>query len=192
MKSPSSRFVWLAAVSLLLAPCSLFLTSCNLAQPQADSVRYFTLSSPAGAPPVAEGTRVRPVQLAGQLHGRAMTVRIADQEVIYLEEVRWAEPLDEAITQLLRTRLGAVPGDATVTVQVQRCELVRSNGNRVELAATYAIVPAGGDKSSALHGAFTATPRVWDGKDYGALVGLIRDAVGELGDAIAAALPEKK
>lgn len=178
-------------LGLLTAYC-LLLASCNLPTPQADMTRHFTLSGPAGAPPVANATQVRPVLLAGHLHGRAMAVRISENEVIYLEDVHWAEPMDQAITQLLRNRLGAVGSGATVTVQVQRCELVRSAGNRIQLAATYSILPADGDKLAPQRGAFTASPRTWDGKDYGALVGLLRDAVGELGDAIAAALPPKK
>ena len=170
----------------------LVLAACNLPQPQADTVRYFTLGGPVGGAPVANGTQVRPVQLAGHLHGRVMAVRVAEHEIIYLEDVRWAEPLDEAITQLLRARLGSVAGGATVSIQVQRCELVRSEGNGVQLAATWSILPVNSDKASALRGEFTASPRTWDGKDYGALVGLFRDAVGELGDAIAAALPGNK
>lgn len=206
MKTFPSRPVWLAAIFLLralqrraAALCVggsslllLLLASCNLPQPQADTVRYFTLGSPAGTNPVAAGTPVRPVQLAGHLHGRKMAVRVGEHEVIYLEDVRWAEPLDEAITQLLRSRLGAAGGGATITVQVQRCELVRSEGNSVQLAATYELVPADGDKTAGQRGAFAATPRAWDGKDYGGLVGLLAAAVGDLGDAIAAALPEKK
>ena len=160
--------------------------------PQADTVRHFTLSSPAAMAPVANAAQVRPVQLAGHLHNRAMAVRIAENEVIYLDEVRWAEPLEEAITQLLRARLGSVEGGASVTVQVQRCELERFAGNRVELAATYAITPT--DGGAARRGAFSATPRTWDGKDYGALVGQLRDAIGELGDTLATAVAaqEKK
>jgi uncharacterized lipoprotein YmbA len=185
-RAVGSSALWSVVGCLLLSACHL------LPEPQADTVRHFTLSGPAAAAPVADATLVRPVQVAGHLHGRAMAVRVAENEVVYLEDVQWAEPLNEAITSLLRARLGTVAGGATVTVQVSRCELVRPDGNRVQLAATYAIVPANGDKTAPLHGAFAATPRAWDGKDYGALVGLLRDTVGELGDAIAAALPEKK
>ena len=193
MKPLLHHSVRLIAGSLLLALGSVLLVSCNLLpQPQADTVRHFTLSGPAATAPVADATQVRPVQVAGHLHGRAMAVRVAENEVVYLQDVHWAEPLDAAITQSLRNRLGSVTGGGTVTVQVQRCELVRSEGNSVQLAATYAIVPANGDKAAPLRGAFTATPRTWDGKDYGTLVGQLRDAVGEMGDAIAAALPEKK
>lgn len=176
-----------ASLAALLA-----VAACNLPQPQADTVRHFTLGNLAGATPVANPTQVRPVQLAGHLHGRSMAVRIAEHEVIYLEDVHWAEPLDGAVTQLLRTRLAAVAGGASVAVQVQRFELVRFEDNSVQLAATYSILPAEGDKGEARHGVFTATPRTWDGKDYGTLVGLMHDAAGELGEAIAAAVAEKK
>jgi uncharacterized lipoprotein YmbA len=189
MKNSSSLSLRPVVGSLLLVPCSLLLFACNLPQPQADTVRNFTLSAPVAATPVHGAAQVRPVQLAGHLRGRQMAVRVAANEVVYLEDVRWAEPLDEAITQLLRARLGSVGGEATVTVQIQRCELVRSEGNRVQLAATWTIQSPAGDGAAAVQrGSFTAGPRTWDGKDYGALVGQIRDAVTELGDTLAAAV----
>lgn len=170
----------------------LALAGCNLPQPQADTVRHFTLGSPVMPVPVPNATQVRPVQVAGHLHGRSMAVRIAEHEVIYLEDVRWAESLDSAITQMLRARLGTVGGGATVTVEVERCELVRFDDNSVELNALYSVQPAEGGKASMQEYVFAATPRKWDGRDYGALVGLLHDAVGDLGDAIAAAVAEKK
>jgi len=170
------------ALSVQLSALSLLLAACNLPSPQADTVRNFTLSVPVTA--ALDGATVRPVQLAGHLRGRPMAVRVAANEVIYLEDVRWAEPLDEAITQLLRARVASAGAGRVVTVQVTRCELVRAEGNSVQLAATWTITAANG---TAQRGAFTASPRTWDGKDYGALVGQIRDAVTELGDAIVAA-----
>jgi uncharacterized lipoprotein YmbA len=172
---------------LLLASCCLFLASCNLPAPQADTVRYFTLGRSVVVTPVADSATVRPVQLAGHLHGREMVVRISAHEVVYLDDVRWAESLDVAITEVLRNRLGTVPGGATVSVVVQRCELVRSEGNTVQLAANYSVVPANGDKTAPRRGAFTATPRAWDGKDYAALIALLRESVGELAEALAKA-----
>lgn len=171
----------LSALCLLLAPgCSI------LPEPQADTVRYFTLSEPAQTGRSTEGVVVRPVRLAGHLRNRSMAVRVSAHEVVYLEDVRWAEPLDEALTQVLRNRLRAVTTGATVVVQVQRCELVRSDDNTVQLAATYAITPAGGgDAQSAV---FSATPRKWEGGDSGAIIGLMREAAGELADTIAGAV----
>jgi uncharacterized lipoprotein YmbA len=170
----------------LLSSVLWVLVACNLPAPQADTARYFTLSGPAAT--AADGATVRPVQLAGHLRRREMAVRIAPSEIAYLEDVRWAESLDDAITQLLRARVGSAGAGKVITVQIERCELARSEGNSVQLAATWTIAGPGGDVASGVrHGSFTATPRTWDGRDYGALVGQIRDAVNELGDALAAA-----
>lgn len=179
MKSRIPVLGLLSSVLLLAPGCSL------LPEPQADSVRYFTLSEPAQLGGVAEGVVVRPVRLAGHLRNRSMAVRVSTNEIVYLEDVRWAEPLDEALTQVLRNRLRPVAAGAAVVVQVQRCELVRSDDNTVQLAATYTITPAGGEAKA---GVFTATPRRWDGGDTGALVGLIREASLELADTIASAV----
>lgn len=179
--------------SFSIAAAVLVLSGCNiLPEAQKDTVRYFTLSAPPAATvPVADATTVRPVQLAGHLRNRAMAVRVGENEVIYLDDTRWAESLGDAITLLLRSRLGTMGGNHVVTVQIQRCELVRSENNAVQLAATYSIVSPG-ESGSPKRGVFTAGARNWDGKNPGALVGLLRDAVTELSDAIAAALPEKK
>jgi uncharacterized lipoprotein YmbA len=137
---------------------------------------------------VPDAVVVRPARLAGHLRNRAMAVRVSENEVIYLEDVRWAEPLDEAITQVLRNRLRQVGGSAVVTVQVQRCELVRNENNSVQLTATFAVTPAGGEPRP---GAFVASPRTWDGQDYGSLVGLLHGAVAELAETIAQAAAQK-
>jgi hypothetical protein len=173
----------------LLISVLAFAPGCSLLpEPQVDAVRYFTLSGAAAGAPAADALVVRPVRLAGHLRGRSMAVRVSENEVVYLDDVRWAEPLDEALTQILRHRLRQIGGGGAVTVQVQRCELVRSEGNSVQLIATYAITPAGGEPRA---GEFTAARRTWDGGDAGDLVGLMRAAAGELADAIAAAVEAK-
>lgn len=179
--------------ALCLLPAVLgLLSSCNvLPQPQADTVRNFTLAGPPGAAPVTNAAQVRPVLVAGHLHGRPMAVRVAAHEVIYLDDVRWAEPLDAALTRILRDRLGAVGGGATVAVEVSRFELVRSEGNSVQLAASYSILPAGAAKEVAQRGVFASAPRIWDGKDHGMLVALLREAADELGNALATAAAGK-
>jgi hypothetical protein len=72
-------------------------------------------------------------------------------------------------------------------VEVSRFELVRNEGNSVQLAAAFTILPAGGGKAAAQRAEFQSSPRTWDGKDPEVLVGLLHDAAAELGDAIAAA-----
>lgn len=176
------------SVLCLLSSVLCFLAACNLPAPQEDRVRYFTLGAPASAAPAAESVAVRPVRLAGHLRNRDMAVRISENEIIYWDEVRWAEPLDEAITQLLRQRLRQVAGDAVVSVQIQRCELVRNAGNSVQVAATYIINPATGEGRS---GTFAGSERTWDGKDPATLVALLRDGVNELAEAVAQAAEKK-
>jgi uncharacterized lipoprotein YmbA len=172
-----------SAISFQLSVLCLLLAGCSLPTPQADTVRHFTLSGPVMT--TADGATIRTVQLAGHLRGRLMAVRVAANEIVYDEDVRWAESLDEAITALLRGRVGATGAGKTVSVQIQRCELVRPEGNSVQFAATYAITSADG---TVKRGTFSASPRTWDGKDHGTLVGQIREAVDELGDALVAAL----
>ena len=176
------------AFSLQLSAFSFLLSGCGLPQPQVDTVRRFTLGGEIGAEPVANATQVRPVNLAGHLHRRSMAVRVAEHELAYLDEVRWAEPLDTALTRILQTRLASVGGGATVTVNIERFELVRYAGNSVQLEASYTILPAGAPKDAAQRGVFTSSARTWDGKDPGDLVGLLHDAAVELGDALAAAV----
>jgi hypothetical protein len=189
------------SVLCLLSSVLCFLPGCGnlLPEPQPDNTRYFTLSTPPAGPALGGGATVRPVRLAGHLHRRALAVRVSEHEVAYLDELQWAESLDDAITQIFRTRLAGVGAGSTVSVQVDRCELVRYDGNRVELAASYTIFLPTGTAAAGMEpkrGNFTSSPRIWDGKSYGALVGEIRAAVDELGDTLAAALapgvPEQK
>ena len=56
------------------------------------------------------------------------------------------------------------------------------------IAATFTITPPSGPARS---GSFVATPRPWDGRDHGALVGLLREAAGEMADAVAVAAEAK-
>lgn len=190
MKTPKPRFS-LLAFSLQLSAVSLCLAGCQiLPEPQPDPVvRNFTLSGPAVTTDTMDPVTIRPVQMAGHLRNREIAVRISDHEVTYLEGMRWAEPLDEAVTQVLRNRLRRVSGGAVVTVRVLRCELVQSENNTVQLAATYRISPVNGEPSQ---GTFTAPVRAWSGEDPAALVGLIHDAVQELAEAIATSVTDNK
>ena len=180
---------------LIGGPLLLLFTACSsvLPQPQTDTTRHFTLAGPTGTAAVANGARVQPVQVAGHLRSRSMAVRIAENEVIYLDDVVWAEALADGITQTLRNRLASIASDAVVSVQIQRCELDRAAGNTVQLIATYTITSSGaGGPPVETRGQFSASPRTWDGKDYGALVALLREAVSELADRLVTQLAENR
>lgn len=179
--------VQLTAISLLLTACPSVLP-----QPQPDTTRHFTLAGPAEAAAVLNGTKVQPVQIAGHLRNRSMAVRVGENEVIYLDDVVWAESLADGITQMLRNRLAPIASDAVVSVQVQRCELDRAAGNSVQLVASYSIIFGGGVSPLETRGLFTASSRTWDGKNPGTLIALLREAVNELADRLVTKLPEKK
>jgi len=191
MKTANQSYLSVA-LRLPLAAFALLLGACSLPQAQTDTVRHFTLAGPTEAALVADCARVQPVIVAGHLRSRSMAVRIAENEVIYLDDVVWAESLADGITQILRNRLGAIASDSVVSVQIQRCELNRSAGNAVQLVASYSIKAGSGGGSAETRGLFSAAPRTWDGKDYGTLVGLIREAVGELADRLVSRFPENK
>lgn len=173
--------------SFLLLAALAGLGGCAAFRPAKDPVRYFTLSFPAAALEAAGGgVDVRPVNVAGHLRSRSLAVRVSAHEVTYLDEARWAEPLDEALTQILRTRLAA-PGRAlSLSVQVQRCELVRAPSPQVEFAATYTVRDTRTGRVS--RGAFRATPRPWAGADQGELVALLRASADEFAEHLAGAL----
>lgn len=160
---------------------------------RADTMRYYVLSGTTGLQFEANGVHVRPVRVPAYLQSRLLAVRLAENEVRYAAEAQWAEPLDAALTQLLRasvkTRAGG--GDVTVQVLVQQCEGAIGAGAGVRFAATFEITTGDKDAVPARH-EFTAAPRAWDGKDYAQLAAGLRAAAGELAEAISAALPPKK
>jgi len=185
------------AFSLQFSAFSLLLAGCGLPaiEPaKVDAVRLFTLSVPPAGAAAGEATRVSTVELAGHLRRREMAVRIGANEVVFLENMRWAESLDQGIANLLRARLGVGAAACTVAVHILRCEPLRHEGNAVQFSATWVITPDD-PKVAAKRGTFNATARTWDGSDHAALVGQLAAAVNELGDALAAeiaALPAGK
>lgn len=177
-----ARAVVAAGVLATLAGCGLP----TIEPAKVDAVRHFTLSAPATAAVAPGGLRLKPVELAGHLRGRELAVRVGANEVIYLENARWAEPLDQGIAGLLRARLAGVDVAGTVAVQVARCELVRTEGNTVQFSASWTLAFDDPQKP-VQRGVFNAAPRTWDGRDPGALVALLRAAVEELGGTVAQA-----
>ncbi len=181
------------------------LAACNLIPPtQPDMTRFYVLTAEAksDATPAAKPVRIalRPVDVPEYLHGRVMEVRVAENEVHYIDEARWAEPLDAGITHVLRDDLGRNPAltltgrgdvhDYDVVVQIRQCEGVVAT-RTARLAAHIEIYSTDLDPKLVAQDDFTSTEQGWDGKDYALLAKKLSEAVGELSGRVAAMMPAK-
>ena len=204
------------SVSRLLAVLGLVaLGGCNVVPPvQSDTTRNFLLSVPAVVEkeaPATTGTLLlglKPVGVAPYLRKGSLVVRVGDNEVLFPNDARWAEPLEQEITVLLRKGLQAAPSvarvlvppfpfeaarDFDVSVQVLQCEGVREGGKTVaRLVASLEIFTPGDNPQLLARKTIAVPDAAWDGKDFARLAALLGEAVGVLGREIAAALPEKK
>jgi len=199
------------------AVCLLLVAGCNvIPPPQADSTRYYTLASPALDNQVARPTSgtlrlgLKPVDVAPYLKKDLLVLRRGENELVYNEYARWAEPLEASIARAVRARLlaDAKTGrvfaspfpfdqerDFDIAIGIVRCEGVQSTGGgaaAARFAATLEITSAGATSEVVVRKTITMPDVVWDGRDYAALTRALSDAVAALGQEVAAALPEKK
>ncbi len=174
--------------AFLLLPALLALGACSLPQAQPDPVHYYTLTAaPAETAVRTGGVQVRPVRLAGHLRSRAFALRVSDHEVRYSDFARWAEPLDEAITRILRARLADLPGGRTVSVEIIRCEPLLHQDGAVDFAATYTIQKDNGTSQSG-DIAFTNVANPWDARNPATLVPLLQQAIDKLAASLVTTL----
>lgn len=212
MKPRPSAILLLLASALSLSA----LAGCNILPPlQTDATHYYVLAGPAltepGTLPGAGALRLglKAVEVAPYLRKGSLVVRAGDNEVAFLDQARWAEPIEQEIAAALRQRLLAAPAvgrvfvapfpfeqarDFDVSVQVLHCEGVREGGRRAvaRFAATIEITTTGANSQVVARKAFIAPDAAWDGKDPGQLVALLGQAVGALSQEVVAALPERK
>ena len=196
--------------------CLLVLAGCDIIPaPQADATRYFALANPAlddSATQPIHGTLrlgLKAVDVAPYLKKGVIVMRRGENELVYNEYARWAEPLEASIARAVRTRLladakiarvFAAPfpfdqeRDFDVAIGVSRCEGVQLGiGTAVaRFVATVEITSGGTAGEVVARKTFAMPDAVWDGRDYAALARALSDAVGALSQEVAAALPEKK
>jgi len=208
---PSAILLPLASALGLFA-----LAGCNILPPlQADATHYYVLAGPAltepGTLPGAGALRLglKAVEVEPYLRKGSLVVRTGDNEVTFLDQARWAEPVEQEIVAALRQRLLAAPGvgrvfvtpfpfeqarDFDVSVQVLHCEGLREGGRRAsaQFAATIEVTTAGTNAQVVARKSFVAPDAAWDGKDPDRLAELLGQAVGALSQEVVAALPEKK
>jgi uncharacterized lipoprotein YmbA len=175
----------LLGCGLIAAAGLLFTAACTSVLPEAqvDSVRYFSMSGATEPGAVPHAVTVRPVQLSGHLRNRTLAMRVMENEITYLEDIRWAEPLDEGITVVLSEKLGQISGNEVFAVKVHRCELTLVAGKKhVEFSATYTLTAAGGEMSV---GSYRSPAREWDGRDYAWAIQTLRSEVQQLAESMA-------
>ncbi len=211
--SSRSRRVGLATLGALLA---LGLAGCSLfPEPRVDPTRHYVLDgSEALAPEAASGrgslkVGLRTVRVVPYLDGKAMIVRLGENEIDYRDYARWAEPLSVGVGRLVRARLLAsdrvarvlpqpfpfdVARDVDVEITVLRAEaLVRADGTRVvSLRCTLEILRAaeGPGAGEVLHRETFVAPEVpWTEGDYAGLARGLGEAAARLADRVTEALP---
>ena len=184
---------------VLLAGCSL-----PIEPAKPDTTRYYVLG---GTPVAPEGTAARGpviglkrVEAAAYLRGKTLVVRVGDNEVKYIEDARWAEPLEAAAERLLGERLAQkaivrtapFAGDASrafdVSIRLLQCEGVLAAGGRIQVSAAVEITGLGPGARPASHQVITAKTEAWDGKDYARLAQLLGAGLDEIADHIFALL----
>jgi uncharacterized lipoprotein YmbA len=192
-----------------LAACAALLCAgCPSFEPMADDTRYYTLAAAGeaggpGAVPAAGAARVgvRVVNMAEHLQRAAMAVRVADHELAFADGHRWAEALGDAVARIVASGLQQGLGsriDVSVTTatrasscgRVVEIGLVACEGRREPSGAAVLVadwrVLRGADRAVLSSGRFRSERPGWDGRDFGRLAGLLRDAVDEMAVLLAA------
>ncbi len=199
---------FLVCVSALLAAV---LAGCALPEAKPDLTRYYLLTSSTTNPPEeTAGARwqlgLRPVEVAPFLKHRAMLLRRGTNEVRFVEEARWAEPLEAGVARVLResletrrdvarvanvTRSSEAARDYDVLVRIQRCEGVPERG-LARFEAIVEIYTTDLDPVRVGREVVTAETGGWDANNYEDLARKLSAALEQVADRAIALLPPKE
>ncbi len=201
------------AASALVVAC---FSACNLLpKPSPDPTRHYVLTPPASSPaePAAPRGRLvvglRAVQIAPYLDTKSMIVRRGENEILYRDYARWAEPLAGGVQRALAGRLREsgrvarllpqpypfdVERDVDVAVTVLRCEgRLSPAGATAELVCAIEILRVGdqdgGGAEVLLRETFAPPPIAWTEGDHAGLAAALGAHVAALADRLVAALP---
>jgi uncharacterized lipoprotein YmbA len=190
------------SLCLLAAVLSLLVTSCNLPSAVVDSTRYYVLvARPERTTETSTHhwkVALKPVEVPMFLRAKPMAVRVASNEVRYVDDARWAEPLDAGIMRVIREQLEAMPEiaqvstatdiagvtpDYQIVVRVLRCEGDLTGGaGMARFIATVEVHSAKGERLA--RDTLRAEVGDWDGKDYDALARKLSEAVRDLASRV--------
>lgn len=182
----------------------LSLAACSLPEAQPDLTRFYLLTPAGGSGDAsasgraAETRRVwlKRVEVPEFLRGKIMQVRLAANEVKFIDTARWAEPLEAGLARVVRENLGRAEGievvervaderDLEVVVHLRHCEGVLPAGV-ARLAARVEILSAGVTPRKLAEEEFATEVPGWDRDDYGDLAAKLSEAAATLSARIAA------
>ena len=173
-----------------------------------DLTRYYVLTTaipsetpvPAGTPP---RILLRPVVVPEFLRGRIMQVRVGRNEVRFIDNARWAEPLESGLNRVLGEDLGQRAGavrlvargaeehDFEVLVHIRQFEGGLPAG-AAAITAHVEIYSADPEPKLLVQDDFTASIPGWDGKDHGQLADKLSGATAALAEKIIALVRSTK
>jgi uncharacterized lipoprotein YmbA len=195
---------------LLSSVTCLLLSACSLPQAQPDPTRFYILSTPVVAAPVAPAAtapviHLRAIELASYIKAKPIIVRRGDNEIEFREFARWGEPLELGIARVLREELlargvasavlagGLRAVDTTynyeLVVRILACEGVA--GGAVNFRAAWELSTTGDTPKITAQGEYHPADLKWDGKNEATLAAQISQAVTALAGEIAAGLAAK-
>ena len=192
---------WAGALALLM------LAGCSLPQAQPDLTRYYVLTGQSTARPetvpgatVTRKVNLKAVHVPEFLRGKIMQVRLAENEVKYIDAARWAEPLEAGLGRVLREGLESAGGveivsrsvdarDFDVVVHVRQCEGVVP-AKMARIAARVEVFTGGVESRRVVEREFVTEVPDWDGDDYGQLAAKLSEAARALAAKIGALLAE--
>jgi uncharacterized lipoprotein YmbA len=193
-----------AAALALLSACSV------IPEVTPDLTRYYVLTTaPAAEPaPAADVQAVprislRPVVVPEFLRGRIMQVRSGPNEVRFIDNARWAEPLESGLNRVLRENLGqrasavrivsrtGEPHDFDVAVHIRQFEGVLPAG-AAGVSARIEVYSTDVEPKLLAQENFNTLVTHWDGKDHGQLAQKLSEAAAKLSERIIATLAAAK
>lgn len=186
------------------------LTGCSVVPaPTADLTRFYVLSNPrtdaAEISQSSDGLQIglKRVEVSPYLDKGSLVVRRGNNELVYNDFARWAEPIGEGVSRIVRSRLLDNPKvgrvfvdsfpfdqhrDYDISIYVTRCEGA-VNAREARFTAVVEMTTTGENAKVVSRREFVAPSQTWDGKDYAALVAVLSAHVDTLSDQIVALLP---
>lgn len=186
------------AVALLLGSAA-----CSLPEAKPDLTRYYVLTPVAskGDAPAAErpAVLVRSVAVPEFLRGRIMQVRVSENELRFVDEARWAEPLEAGVLRVVRENLeragvvrvvarGSEAHDYEIVIRLQRCEGALPGG-AARLSAQVEVFRTGIEPKLVAQDEIASEVPGWDGSDHADLARKLSQAAAALSERIATLVP---